>query len=871
MKLTKSGAGILTLAGTHTFTGSTTIWDGALVVNGALNGSAVTVWGGTWGGAMAAGKTGGRIAGKGLISQPVTIKARGSVTPGTGMNSAGTLSFTTGLSAEDFATFAMDLSADPNGTGNDRIAVTGALTLTGNVTVVVHPLTTLAAGTYTLVTYASLNGNLGNLTLVVPPGTPASLTADATGIRLVVQATRAAGAITWRGTGSAWDVATSQNWRTGSTPAVFVSGDTVTFDASGAASPNAILATALPVSGVTVNSTSDYNFSGAGSLTGSGGLVKSGTGTLTVTNANTYTGPTTITGGVLAVNALGEAEMAGAIGASTADAANLVINGGTLRLIGAQTNTNRNITLGATGGGIDVALATSSLQMSGVLSGSGALTKSGPGTLLLSKANTYTGNTVIQGGKIYLAGSVANVGGLGSGNVTIQNGTLSMADVENNDVATWNVIVPAGAAARLDADGRCSLQGTLTGAGTLTFFTPYIRTDLRGNWSAYTGQLLVLGNFRIGNSNGYGSASMDLGEAVTAEYIDTPPTTGRIINIGELSGAATSVLKGSPAAGRTVTYRIGGKNTSASFAGSIKDGTGATGLTKQGTGTLTLSGINTYTAATSVQVGELSINGALASAATVQSGATISGSGSLGDVTLQAGSKLSPGSTDAGTLTVSGILSAAANTQFIFQLGGITDQLLLDANSTFTPPASGTMAVQLTAAPGLVAGSYTLIQNQTSTALKLSTFTLANQLPGFDAALSITTGSLVITLVAWPAIETWRYQNFGTRTASDTADPDHDGTVNLLEYATAMNPNTSDNLPTAATRTASSIEFIYTKNKAATDVTFTVEWSDTLGNNWSSVGVVSSVLTDGVTTQQMKATVPAGVARRFVRLKVSRP
>jgi hypothetical protein len=52
-------------------------------------------------------------------------------------------------------------------------------------------------------------------------------------------------------------------------------------------------------------------------------------------------------------------------------------------------------------------------------------------------------------------------------------------------------------------------------------------------------------------------------------------------------------------------------------------------------------------------------------------------------------------------------------------------------------------------------------------------------------------------------------------------------------------------------------------------VTYTVEWSDDLVS-WSAAGVTSSVLTDGTTTQQIKALVPAGVAKRFVHLKVAR-
>ena len=143
-----------------------------------------------------------------------------------------------------------------------------------------------------------------------------------------------------------------------------------------------------------------------------------------------------------------------------------------------------------------------------------------------------------------------------------------------------------------------------------------------------------------------------------------------------------------------------------------------------------------------------------------------------------------------------------------------------------------------------------------------------------DGTLSYTR-SFIVNVTGTP-LQTWRQQYFGsaasTGNGADTADTDGDGANNLLEYATRMNPAASDAVPQSAASSGGVIDFIYTKNNAATDVTFLVEWSDTLANDWSTSGVSApTILSDNGITQQIKVTVPAGISgRRFVHLKVQR-
>ncbi|MFT4176736.1 MAG: autotransporter-associated beta strand repeat-containing protein [Luteolibacter sp.] len=732
MKLIKMGAGTLTLPGTHTFTGKTTIWDGALEINGGLQNSPITIWGGTWGGAAAEGKTGGRLAGTGQIGQLVTVKYRGAVTPGSGMNSPGTLSFSNGLSAESGSTFALDLSDDPTGLSkpNDRIEVTGDLSLAGKVSLIVNPLDDdLSPGTYTLMTYTgTLTGNVSNLSVVVPPGTPYTISVGGGAVSLTVSSTRTSGEVTWRGTGNVWDIATSQNWLKSGVPDLFVGGDTVTFDSSGSTASNVTLATVLPVGGVTVDSSSDYTFGGSGSIAGPGGLTKSGTGVLTVSTINDYTGPTVLNGGTLAVVALGDAGFPSSIGSSSGDAGNLILNGGTLRFTGLQTGTDRNLTIGSAGATIDTLETASVMLLSGTVSGSGVLTKNGPGTLLLVGHNTYSGGTVINNGRLYI-GFDGNPDGPGTGPITINNGTLAVENTVNgvSQNGTWDLIVPEGAIARIEADGRSTLTGSLTGSGDLTFYTPYVRTDLNGNWSAFTGRINVVsdadgGDFRLGNTAGLGGAAIDLGNLVSAYY--RPSMSSNLtLNIGELSGSASSSLAGGPTANRTLTWQIGSRNTDSTYAGLIKNGTATslTAINKVGTGVLTLTGASTYTGATTVSEGELVLdNGSLSgSSVAVSEGAGFGGKGTVtGNVSFADGSTLLT-NPSAGPLAIVGNLSL-----------------------------SGTVNVASVSGVVLSEGSYTLY---TYTGTLTGTPTFAWSTPGYNATFDTSIpGQVSVTLVEKP-------------------------------------------------------------------------------------------------------------------------
>ena len=178
-------------------------------------------------------------------------------------------------------------------------------------------------------------------------------------------------------------------------------------------------------------------------------------------------------------------------------------------------------------------------------------------------------------------------------------------------------------------------------------------------------------------------------------------------------------------------------------------------------------------------------------------------------------------------------------------------------------------------APVVPGGSTTFTVKFTPTALDQRTAALhivsndADENP-FDIAL---TGTGITHL------EAWRLQHFGSMDnsgdAADANDPDFDGLSNLMEFATGNDPEQSSPMPGIPSLNGNTIEFVYTRSKAAINdgFTFNVEWSDDLTSpNWSSAGVSEEILSEDSTLQHVKASVSAGNGtRRFLHLKVTSP
>lgn len=709
------GGGTNTYTGTNTSSGATIISNGDLVLGASgLMSCAITMAGKgifdvSQNPAFALNQT---LSGSGTVTGALAA-ASGTIYPG-GTSGAGTLTFLSGLTESGGINNQFTLST-PTGT-NDLINVVGNLTLTGVNDIVLSEFGggTIPPGTYPLIAYSgTLSGGTNNfsVTAVGVTGVLTNITTTTPAEIAVIISPTARGStnLTWQGDGAlnAWDVSSS-NWVNGATSYAFQAGDRVLFNDSGAPNTNVNLVLSVLPGSVTFSNTLEYTLSGIGGIGGPAGLAKTNSGTLVVLTTNSYTGPTIIGQGVLDVQNLGISSSPSAIGAATGNPTNLVFYGSALMYSGSTASTDHGATLNGSGGTFDVVGGTT-LTLNGSITGPGALTLVDTGTLNLANANTYSGGTVLSNGVLALGSDNANNNGTGGSGVgatnepvTFRGGTLQLYGYGLSSGINYNtfynpLVVPAGQSGTLvmfprgsiNTGAGAGLNCSLSGGGTLNLEVNYVRDALSGDWSAFTGLILVTNinasgdEMRINNGYGYAKAAIYLNGTLT---MDSTLTADAIINIGELGGVSTAVIGPGSVSEPGPTWCVGWKNTTNTFGGTIEDDNtapgGVTSIIKVGTGAWYLAGQNTFTGSTTISNGVLGLslgangNGSIGNSTNIfinaaaildvsgrsdgtmplNAGQVISGNGTiLGILDTTAGGTVSPGggiNGNVGTLTI---------------------------------------------------------------------------------------------------------------------------------------------------------------------------------------------------------------------------
>ncbi|MEI7954815.1 MAG: autotransporter-associated beta strand repeat-containing protein [Verrucomicrobiota bacterium] len=575
--LTKAGAGILTLSGTNSYSGITTISAGTLALS---YGSAIADTG-----AVLMGNTSGATL---LLNATETIGSlAGGGASGGNVNLQG-FTLTSG-------------GANTSTTYSGVISGTGTLVKTGS-----GAFTLSNANTFTGATSIKNGSIILGVTNALPTATVLSLgdgSSNASGSLKLTGFSQTLAGLTTAGSGAANSIVN------GSATAV-----SLTLNIAVSSSFGGILGGA---------GTNENNFN----------LAKTGVGTLTLSGTNLFSGTTTISQGTLSAsnltNALGSAVSAVILG----DAANT----GWLAFTGSSATFTRGFSVNPGGGEIDTTTAGQTLTLStgnvaavgaftlgglgntiitSNLTGTGSLNKSGTGTLTLSGSNTYSGATNLKNGTLILA---VNDTGLKStttltlGDATLNTNGVFKLDGHSQTLAGLSVIGSgtgnhliggniALSTLTLNISASNTFSGILGGSGTNENFLALVKTGsgtltLSGT-STYTGGTTVsAGTLSIGLDSNLGGTS-----------------GGVVLNGGTLSanssftlGSSRSILLGPTSGSGSGTLDVTTGNA-LTFGGVLANNSSGSGsLIKTSPGTLSLSGASSYSGATSILDGTLAL------------------------------------------------------------------------------------------------------------------------------------------------------------------------------------------------------------------------------------------------------------------------
>lgn len=792
ISINKSGTGTQTLAGANTYTGSTSITGGALVL----------------------GTTGAISTGDLTINNGTLDLRKGTATRNQVVNN---------LTLAN-ATVDIGLNANP-----DNISAVAA-TVSGTNTLRLHG--SIPTGSYNLISsQAPLSGTFVlDTNDVAVSGFPTSYYGSVVGDNYVLTVSGAATPYTayWKGdVSSVWNessVAPSSNWAadsTGTTDAGQIPGaiTDVFFSSANAANTDTNLGADTSINTLTFeNGTATVGGFNTLSILATSGI---GLDVLSGANAtlNTYSTVGTATvaveaGGILTVNGGG-------------------LGSGPLLVDGAL-NLNMNVTnsslAGAATGIITRTVAgTSTLTVSGtqndtfagsINDGAGtlAVAKGGTSTLTLTGNSTYSGGTTVNGGILQINSNTA----LGTGTVAITS-TANKIYLGSGVTIANPITISSTGSTEYQGFVTANGGGTATVTGTITVGS---NPSTGGHFASFgTNSVLrlmgpvnvtggVIPNSRVGTvevGGGGNYTEFRIGEGTLRLAANNGLNPAAVLNMA-VSNPATFDLAGfnqtlaGVSQNNTKAATIGNSSTTAdsvltttatvTFAGVIKNtigaGTRTTGIAVSG-GTLTLSGINTYTGNTTVNNGTslvLADNAQLRFAIGATSGATNGLSG-------------------AGSATLDGDFNI--------------DTSLADA----APLASGTWTLENLAA--VYGGTFRVISGATAWTATGDVWTKTTG----DKNYSFDESTGILTMTSSAGFDSWAASKglTGADAAFD-ADPDNDGLDNGLEFVLGGEPNpanpgsSSASLLPAMTQSGGNMIFTFKrKDLSESGVALNFQWS----------------------------------------------
>ncbi len=219
-------------------------------------------------------------------------------------------------------------------------------------------------------------------------------------------------------------------------------------------------------------------------------------------------------------------------------------------------------------------------------------------------------------------------------------------------------------------------------------------------------------------------------------------------------------------------------------------------------------------------------------------------------------------------------------TQFNLNDDGTTTYQFVFEVSFVSPTRMDTLLTVSSTLNGITTTHFSIPGSQTSGTIQSTFNTVVLKQSGGTAMpayydnlkLELTGGTTPAVFADWQSLS-WPGQS-DPATIGPNADPDGDGLDNLLEWALHLDGTRPDGFTPALTRDGEFLLYTYTRRKTAPGAaTFQVEWSDTLGHDWSAAGVtVYQPVSTGVASESVVVAVPAGTdEKRFIRLRLSTP
>lgn len=584
--LVKTGSGALTLAGANSFTGN------FVVSNGTLIAGSTTALGSTNGTTTIANDARLDLNGLNLGAEPIIAQGNGLGNAGAIVNSgASQTSALRFITLSNNTTFGginrWDLRANPTGSliGNN-FAVTKAGVNTiylvdlgntglGNITIsegtlgvqgtttLGNPANTLSIGSGRTLAISSTGTNV--LAKIVSLST--GKISNVTGANSLLGTTTMTGSNTFDivtslavggnigGSGSLWKITSGNLILTGTnnyTGVTVVSAGILQIGngggsgtlGSGAVTNNATL---------TFNRTNDFTV--ANVIAGTGTLNQNGTGVLTLSGNSSYSGSTVINSGTIAVgsdttlgsgvlNFNGNNGAFRSANASTRTLANPIIFGGTTAILGSSGTgdlifNNASVNNGTLTKTLIVSNAITTI--SGSITNSGAIIKSGPGTLVLGGNNTYVGTTTVNAGTLRIDAENRlglNPASFNAAHLTLNGGTLqTTASFAIADANRGITLGANGGTFNVNSGTTLTLQKPMTGFGSLTKSgTGTLLTPVANNFSGAT--LISAGTLALSGSGSLpNTPTIDV---AAASVLDVSGVAGFAIgNSQTLSGLGT--------------------------------------------------------------------------------------------------------------------------------------------------------------------------------------------------------------------------------------------------------------------------------------------------------------------------------------------